>query len=41
MLKPIRFISIDDSLLDQLMLKELAVSFPFLEHIGSFSTPLE
>ncbi len=37
----IRYISLDDSLVDQLMLKEYASAFPFLKEIGNYSTPNE
>ncbi len=37
MLKPIRYVAIDDDLLDQLMLKEYAGAFPILQQVGTFS----
>lgn len=39
--KPIRYISIDDNLVDQLMLKEHAAAFPFLKDMGNYNTPGE
>jgi DNA-binding LytR/AlgR family response regulator len=39
--KNIRFISIDDNYVDQLILKEYASPFPFLKHCGSFSSARE
>ena len=41
MQKIIRYIAIDDNPIDLLMLKEYASSFSFLQHCGSFSTPIE
>ncbi|GAB2831555.1 LytR/AlgR family response regulator transcription factor [Ferruginibacter profundus] len=41
MQKNIRFIAIDDDLVDLLLLKEYAAAFPFLQHCGSFTTPAE
>lgn len=41
MQKNIRYIAIDDNPIDLLMLKEYAASFSFLEHCGSFSTPID
>ncbi|HMR82168.1 MAG TPA: LytTR family DNA-binding domain-containing protein [Niabella sp.] len=38
---PIRYISIDDNLLDQLMLQEYASSFSFLKNAGYYNTPGE
>ncbi len=37
MQKPIRYIAIDDSPVDLLILKEYALEHPFLQHTGSFS----
>jgi DNA-binding LytR/AlgR family response regulator len=39
--KNICFISIDDNLVDQLVLKEYASAFPFLKHCGSFNSSTE
>lgn len=41
MQKSIRYITIDDSLVDQLMLKELAAAYPFLQDVGAYHTPGE
>jgi len=41
MQKNIRFITIDDDLVDLLILKEYAATFPFLEHCGGFTTAAE
>ena len=41
MLKNIRYIAIDDDLIDQLMLKEYAAAFPNLQHSGTFSNSAE
>jgi len=35
--KTIRYIAIDDNMVDLLLLKEYAAGFPFLQHAGSFS----
>lgn len=37
--KPIRYIAIDDNLVDLLVLQEYSSSFSFLQHCGSFSNP--
>lgn len=39
MQKNIRYISIDDSLVDQLMLKGFADAYPFLYEVGAYNTP--
>ena len=41
MQETIRYIAIDDNLVDMLLLKEYASAFPFLEHEGSYSTAIE
>lgn len=41
MLKQIRYIAIDDSLVDLMMLKEYAADFPFLKFEGSYTDPAE
>lgn len=41
MLKNIRYIAIDDDLIDQLILKEYAAAFPSLQHSGTFSNGIE
>ncbi len=41
MLKNIRYIAIDDDLIDQLMLKEYAAAFPSLQLEGTFSNSTE
>jgi len=41
MLKDLRYIAIDDNMVDQLMLKEYAAAFPFLQHAGSYSNSTE
>jgi len=41
MQKNIRFIAIDDNLVDLLILKEYAAAFPLLEHCGSFTSATE
>lgn len=41
MLKDIRYITIDDDLVDQLLLKEYVAPFSFLKHCGSFSSSAE
>lgn len=38
MQKPIRYIAVDDNLVDLLILNEYASAFPFLQHCGNFST---
>ena len=41
MQKTIRYIAIDDNLIDLLLLKEYAAAFPSLQHQGSYSTAAE
>lgn len=41
MQKNIRFIAIDDDLVDLLILKEYSAAFPFFEHAGSFTNTAE
>ena len=38
---PIRFIAIDDDLLDLLAISELARDFPFLQNCGTYTNVLE
>lgn len=38
---PIRYISIDDNIVDTLLLQTLAGNFPFLQHLASFDNPLK
>lgn len=39
--KPIRYITIDDNIVDQLTLHEYAKQFPFLQNKGSFNSPVD
>ncbi|MEO5948074.1 MAG: LytTR family DNA-binding domain-containing protein [Chitinophagaceae bacterium] len=41
MLKTIRYIAIDDNVVDLLLLKEYAASFPFLQYQGNYSNTTE
>lgn len=41
MTDPIRYVVIDDDLVDQLVLREYVAAFPFLKELGNYNTPNE